>query len=663
MNAILPKALRDKLPRLVAEGNPWASYPIWHRDPGQDPSWVNSAPWHEWYLTYVATGDEDALKRVLAMELRAEWPDPFPDNQLDNALRQEGVDACLRYMVLKDHLTPEQRDEWTRRLAIMGWRMLDIARVGDLDVCLAFYASWKLLDALGIQGPWVDFLVHRHEDVSADKVAGAHDYIVAVMTDEQIDGGFFDASSSYFMNNAQIWLTAGAALGKDVLPNFDKWAKEAAGYFANSVAYDCSFAQSSGDMGGNGIQRPEEIPDMTLLRHYRFGCMWSLIGLGYDTEHVLRRLCARLAKDGVVEGPQSLYPAGHQTWAFLFLDPEDMPRTGLTPLVEPYGLYDCKGAGIFIHHTDDASLFGHMLTPKWDDHAYPGTATDPMGSWFDVVWRDGGEMILERPGGYARDTNQYWNHNGVALDEDGMSVKREYYGATELGDGFVAKGKFFSDTGQNLVTTVEYSPNSSLAITDWWSDGTDSVTRVIHTRHKPTETTNGWAWTLPSGRKVFATAYSLDVIAMGVHEKGPWWEIRFEAQPQGAEGEMEMVISITEPEQPDQSLEHDGVVWSFGGAVDGGFLCLADGVPAGGAGMAYAVTTAGKLALRNSYGNWFQWDGQWSFLGEGVEPELRPQVSVRDEQTVVLSDGRRLTVTWDADGLVKIEEERTLWLR
>src|SRR5262245_11137383 len=282
---ILTPDLRAKLPLLYRAGNPWVSYSVW-RHTNQDANWVAGTPWHAWYVSWLCTGQAEYLDRAKAMELRAAWPENIPGG-VRNALRQEGIDACVRYEVLKPHLSDEARREWERRLVLMGDTMLGHCRIGDLDECLASLAVWMLLDRdLGMhymaarQGPGV-------ESPPADVRA----YIADVMSPQQVAGGFFDSSTAYYMNNAQLWLLAGAALGPDALPGFDNWAQQAAGYFVNSVSYDLAMAQASGDMEGGGSD--------TRLLHFRLGVMWSLIALGYDKDGQLASLAARLtAADG-----------------------------------------------------------------------------------------------------------------------------------------------------------------------------------------------------------------------------------------------------------------------------------------------------------------------------------------------------------------------------
>ena len=605
---ILPPALREKLPLLYRAGNPWASYSVW-RHKNQDASWVAGTPWHAWYISWLCTGQPEYLERAKAMELRAAWSADISGG-MRNALRQEGIDACVRYEVLSPHLSDEARREWERRLKLMGDTMLAHCRVGDLDECLASLAVWMLLDRdLGTQ-----YMAARQGPGVESSPADVRDYIADVMSPQQVAGGFFDASTAYYMNNAQLWLLAGAALGPDALPGFDNWARQAAGYFANSVSYDLAIAQASGDMEGDGSE--------TRLLHFRLGVMWSLIALGYDQDGQLASLAARLtsADGGPPTAPQHLYPAGQYTWAFLFLDPSDLPRADFRR-GQAQGLYVVPGAGIVMHHGPQSSCFAHLLTPKRDDHAY-------VGSWIDAVWRLEGENILERPGGYSIGSNEWHTHNGLTFKNNGWFWKRAFLGAEPTASGFKARGtmvgpaeRYYHDVKQRgspndflncqIVSTLALDGRTFTFGHEWsspgntfpsWTGELPVIQQVIHTRYEPRKIERGYEWTLPSGRVVKAVSREADEI--NVQAKGPWWAIHFASRR--LTGKMQVAVSAGEPPPKRSQIQLAGYTWTFGAKQE----TLRDGVHVGaGLGSEYAIVN-GTLLVRGTDGTWFRWTGE-----------------------------------------------------
>lgn len=605
---ILTPALRAKLPALYRAGNPWACYSVWRHE-NQDPKWVASTPWHAWYISWLCTQQPRYLELALQKELRATWPTDIPGG-MRNALRQEGIDACVRYEVLKPHLSPDKRSEWERRLKLMGDKMLAHCRIGDLDECLASLAVWMLLD----RDIKTSYMSARQGPGVESAPAAVRSYVAEVMSSKEVEGGFFDASTAYYMNNAQLWLLAGAALGKDALPGFDNWARQATGYFAHSLSYDLAVAQASGDIEGDGSE--------TKLLHYRLGVMWSLIALGYDKDGALASLAARLTADGdrPPSAPSHLYPAGHHTWAFLFLDPSDLPKSDFRR-PHPQGLFVAPGAGIVMHHGPKSSCFAHLLTPKHDDHAY-------VGSWVDAVWRLDGENILDRPGGYSIGANEWHNHNGMTFKNNGWFWNRRFLGAEQTPLGFRARGEMigpcerhyhdvnkagspndFKDcrvrttltlSGKTFTFTHEWSsPGNTFP---YWTGDLPVVQQAIHSRQEPRKISQGYEWNMPSGRRVQATSAQAEEAI--VQAKGPWWVISFQSRKLA--GTMDVIVKAGDLPPKPAPLVFGGHIWSFGEQQQ----TLRDGVQVGGGlGSEYAVEN-NALFVRGTDGTWFRWTNE-----------------------------------------------------
>lgn len=616
---ILTPELRAKIPALVTAGEPHASYSVWRRAPDKDPAWIANAPWHAHYYTYLATGDLESLERS-KIALRPAWPkhdiDPEPEipGGTHNALRQEGVDACIRYQVLKPHLSAEQRIEWERRLRVMGDAMLD-ARIGDMDECLSYYAAFRLLD----------------RDLGTGYCAQRPDletYVRQVFSAEAVAGGFFDASSEYHVNNCNLWLLAGAALDKD-LPGFDNWAKEAAKFFSRSVSYDGATAESHGDLQGSREWRDY------LMTHYRVGVLWSLHALGYDEDGACARLAARLLPPRVGE-PYSLYPAGQHTWAFLFLDPTDMPLAGGQPFV---GLHDVPGKGFALYHGPRTFAEVDLRTMALDDHDYDG-------AWASAKLYSDGEWILECPGGYGINDNCWLNHNSFALKGMGwpQQAKRVYHGAVATPTGFRSGGYWEGPSQQwyhGADPPTEGSPSdwngcrvdAAIALSDntltleftWtspghtfpsWTDGMPVAQLPIHTRCEPQPVTGGYQWTLPSGRVVRVLC---EGGTASVQPAGTWHRIVFASDKLA--GTMRVVVNAAPAVAP--VVQHSGHAWTLGTEGNGGRQLLRDGEHAGGGyGVLYRVGTDDKLHVRNSFGQWYAWDGAWR--AEATEPADKP---------------------------------------
>jgi hypothetical protein len=505
-----------KLKELYQAGNPYAMWLEWSIT--ADPSWFKNRSFIQCYHSWIVTGKQEYLD--LAKEELVMVPDGFQGNR--NQLRQTGVYYTVCYNLIKPHLTQAQDAMWVARLTKMGQEMLDFCRVGDLDECITYWAAWELLDrSIGTSFMLATRGTKQQGElywVGESTPAEAKEYTWRLFDEQDVE--FPDASVEYYINNASLWCFIAAALGKESLPNFDKWLAGLSKYLLWSMSADRAVGHTHGDIQGYGA-----VSDTPRL-YYRIPLMWMVIQLGGDPDGALANECVRITFGGnPVTHPYNLYPVLNH-YPFFFFNPEILNGVdGKQPIKT--GVYVNNSAGIVIHRTENSYCYANILNPKEDDHAY-------RGSFVDAFWRLDGEQILTRPGGYSIGGNEWYNHNGFAFKGEGWFWNRQFLDGHSTPNGFIASGrmtgpdqKFYYDTNtwgnENdfkdciVDSDVEFNlaEKTFKFHHSWISPGNTFPERfaelpvmqqVIFSNFVPRRIDKGYEWTLASGKVVRATS-------------------------------------------------------------------------------------------------------------------------------------------------------------
>jgi hypothetical protein len=615
---ILPPELRESIRSGSDAGNGYATYPEWNTT--ADPSWW--IPPDRRYLAYVATGNPLYLAKALEWEPRESYPRNM-DGGYRNALRQEGLISTIVSLALKPHMSEERWSAvYEPRLKNIGVQMVEHIRAGDLDECACYIPTLMLLDReLG-----TSFMAAERGggiNIEAHTPAEVLEYLrTQIFAPEQIDGGMFDASSAYHLNTASIWCLGASALGPDALPNFRLWLPQVRDYLLHSMAYDGSFAASHGDIEGG----------VTIQPSVRRNLCYSVIGAGGDPDG---QLAAMANHFWPVSHGSHCY--GIEAW-YLFVGRPQMLVA--QPRPPPDGLYTANGTGLVMYQRPQESFFGHWLNLKNDDHAY-------VGSLLDNVWYRKGVMILDRPGGYSIGSNEWFNHNGVALKGDGWLWPRKFLGAEETPSGFRYRGETWGPsnhynhvlgksgtdadfTGCRLTTQAELDGDRLTIGHDWsnpgdtfpsWAGDTPVCAQVLFTRAVMRPIEGGVEWTL-GNQTVRAT--SPDCEDVWIDSVPGWDRVTFASWHLAGRMTVNVEAQDGPAPPPEPATEHNGDRWTLGLPGAGGRQTLRNGAHAGGGyGTEYYVRN-GKLYVVNSFGNSFEWSGEWQHVEALPVEQLTP---------------------------------------